>query len=230
MADTPITPDVGSLLITAYPPAARRQPLTMPNYTDFTRVRITLGFNTRAFMSPVNRARQTVELTGARWEIYYEVQPGVRADADAWLAFLARLKGRVGLFYGIEPSKRTARGIATGTPLVNGAGQTGSSLITDGWTTSQTGILLAGDLIAFDVPSGARAMHMVAEDVDSDGSGNAVIPLEPIIRESPADNATIIVTDPTCTMALLDDTQLSYEVEPPGHYYMSFIGVEAFWQ
>lgn len=33
-----------------------------------------------------------------------------------------------------------------GTPLVNGAGQTGLSLVTDGWTNSVTGILNVGDI------------------------------------------------------------------------------------
>lgn len=38
-------------------------------------------------------------------------------------------------------------GVATGTPLVNGANQTGASLACDGWTNSTAGILNLGDVI-----------------------------------------------------------------------------------
>jgi len=38
------------------------------------------------------------------------------------------------------------KGVATGTPLVDGASQTGSSLVTNGWTNDTAGILVAGDI------------------------------------------------------------------------------------
>ena len=201
---------------------------TMPNYTDFSRSRVAIDFNTRGFVSPETRAFQTEELPGARWEIYYELPALKRADADGWLAFLAKLKGQAGRFYGPDPTHLTPRGSAPGTPLVNTADQTGSSLITDGWTASQSNIFYAGDLIAYDVPTGMRSMHVVTAAVNSDGGGNATLPISPKIRESPADGATIITTNPTCTMALLGRT--SFEFEPGGFYFISFSGVEAFWQ
>jgi hypothetical protein len=42
---------------------------------------------------------------------------------------------------------KVARGIATGTPVVGSALQTGTSLVTKGWTATQTGILVVGDYI-----------------------------------------------------------------------------------
>lgn len=60
-------------------------------------------------------------------------------------------EGKMGMAAGMKWSmdqliaQRTA-GVLTGTPAVNGASQTGTSLITDGWTNSITGIVKAGDI------------------------------------------------------------------------------------
>lgn len=99
-----------------------------------------------------------------------------------------------------------------GTPLVNGASQTGASLVTDGWTNSVTGLLLENDLITvagvFSVnpvnqqSTGELQTFRVTGDVNSDGSGNATIGISPAITvttayqtvsASPADNAEISV-------------------------------------
>lgn len=43
-----------------------------------------------------------------------------------------------------------ANSVFTGVPLVDGAGQTGSSLLTDGWTASLTGMLVPGMIFTID--------------------------------------------------------------------------------
>lgn len=77
-------------------------------------------------------------------------------------------------------------------PLVNGAGQTGSTLITDGWVAS-TQVLNAGDTFtiagAFAVnpitrqPTIDLQQFIVTADVTSDGAGNATIPISPAIND-----------------------------------------------
>ena len=80
------------------------------------------------------------------------------------------------------------------TGVVNGANQTGSSLVTDGWAAS-TAILFRGDVIRIgdDVnavnpqnrqSTGQLRDFVVTEDVTSDGSGNATIPVSPDITPS----------------------------------------------
>lgn len=95
------------------------------------------------------------------------------------------------------------------TPLVNGANQTGNSLVTDGWAAS-TAILDRGDIITLASvnavnpqsrqDTGALRQFVVTEDVTSSGAGAATIPIEPAITvsgpfqtvtASPADNAVI---------------------------------------
>lgn len=104
-------------------------------------------------------------------------------------------------------------GVYGGTPLVNGANQEGSVLITDGWTPGS--ILLAGN--KFNVanvgdvnPLNRRAVnfskgYIVTSTATADGSGNMVInvnALDPIflspspyqnVTAAPADNAPITV-------------------------------------
>lgn len=76
-------------------------------------------------------------------------------------------------------------GVATGTPLVNGASQLGSSIVTNGWTAS-TAILNQGDIFTIagvftvnyvtGIATTSLAQFVVTAPVTSDGSGNATIP------------------------------------------------------
>jgi hypothetical protein len=98
-----------------------------------------------------------------------------------------------------------------GTPLVAGASQSGSTLATDGWSTS-TAILKEGDIFTianvFGVnpqnrqSTGSLQQFVVTADTSSDGSGLASLAIYPAITASgafqtvnsvPADNAAITV-------------------------------------
>jgi hypothetical protein len=89
----------------------------------------------------------------------------------------------------------TARGTPTGTPLVNGASQSGGELVIDGATPDVTGWLKAGDYIQLG-SAGTSRLHKVLQDVNSDGSGNVTLDIWPHLRSSPADNATVIISNP----------------------------------
>jgi hypothetical protein len=100
-----------------------------------------------------------------------------------------------------------------GTPLVDGAAQTGNSLATDGWEPGIT-VMRAGDYLSYDTATG-RSLHIVTDaEVRSDGLGRASIGIEPPIRSAPADNAAIEVQTPSCVMGLLDDDQGATTYEP----------------
>ena len=186
-----------------------------------------LESNTQTFESPLSKNTQVLELTGARWRATYSVANKNTADAGKWLAFLAKLRGQANSFYAYDPMKTSQQGNAGGTPLVDGASQTGNSLVTDGWTASVTNILKAGDMIAFDTSDG-RELKMVTADVNSDGSGDCTISIEPSIRTSPANNASIIVASPSCVMRLLDDGQAQWTINELGLYEIKFSGIEVF--
>ena len=103
-------------------------------------------------------------------------------------------------------------GAYAGTPVVNGASQTGSTLITNGWTASITGLLNVGDVFTitnvFTVnpqnrqTTGALQNFNVTAIANSDGGGNSTISIYPAITttgayqtvtNSPANGATISV-------------------------------------
>jgi len=130
------------------------------------------------------------------WVISVELAAKTRADAEAVLCQLLSLNGAQGTFYIGDPIYTTARGIATGEPVIKGAGQTGNTLITDGWTTSQTGILKAGDWLQVGTGSTRQLVKVVA-DADSDGAGDATLEIWPRIRTAFADNTSLVVSSPT---------------------------------
>ena len=103
-------------------------------------------------------------------------------------------------------------GALGGTPLVNGAGQSGASLITDGWTAAVATRLLQGDRFTIaDVnhvnpanymSTGEVQQFLVTADAASDVNGNLTIPISPSIVVSgsgqtvnalPANNAALTI-------------------------------------
>lgn len=150
---------------------------------------------------------------------------GVYVSEKAKTAFEEAEIGRYAGFQNYESVHAPTHtvGVATGTPLVNGATQNVTyaaakdswtqSLITDGWTNSTTGILKAGDVFTIagvyavnpvtKVSTGRLQTFVVTADADSGAStGPATLTISPPIITSgayqtvsaaPADNAAITV-------------------------------------
>lgn len=97
--------------------------------------------------------------------------------------------------------RRHITGPLGGTPLVDGASQSGSSIDTKGWTTAAANRLKAGDVISF---TGCYAVNpvtkeqtdnlaefVVTEDFDSDASGEGEISISPpIVLDGPYRNVS----------------------------------------
>jgi hypothetical protein len=196
--------------------------LTFPSIVPM-RTEWALESNTQSFNSPLSRSIQTRELTGSRWLANMIFTDLSNTEARVLAAFLAQLRGQSGRFFLFDHSHSSPRGVGTGSPLVNGASQTGTSLITDGWTPSQTNIMRAGDYVEFN-----NELKMVVADVNSDGGGNATLTVEPPMRSSPANNAVITVTQATATMMLQDDAQARWVNRPGTFSSFSVSAVEAF--
>lgn len=168
---------------------------------------------------------QVYAWSGQLWEADIQLAPMVRADAEAWIAKLVSLNGREGNFLvGPDYANTSPRGVGTGTPLVNGASQTGYDLITDGWTVSQTGIMKAGDWFQLGATSAARLYKVVA-DANSDISGNSTLTIWPKLRSSPANNDALTVTSPVGRFALADN-ESEWAIDSAKFYGLSFRAVE----
>ena len=93
-----------------------------------------------------------------------------------------------------------------GTPLVNGINQSGSNIITNGWTAAAALRLNAGDIVTFAgvyavnpvslQSTGVLKQFVVTANVSSDGAGNATIPISPAIVGSGTgfQNVTVLPT------------------------------------
>ena len=145
------------------------------------------------------------------------------------------LTGKMGVAVGFRwnsdqnVGRQTVGLCASSTPLVNGANQTGASIITDGWAVS-TQVLNKGDIVAFGLTNGVNPISyrdtgrkrtfVVTADVTSDSSGNATIPVAPdlnpdttspfqTVMNSPANDAQVFVYGVTGSTALGNISGLS---------------------
>lgn len=158
--------------------------------------------------SPYTLEEQVQRHQGQAWSLEFDYPPMKRDVAEAVVAALCSLNGREGTFLFGDSANKTPRGVATGTPLVKGGGQTGEDLLTDGWTAGVTGILKAGDWIQLGSGSTAR-LYKVLADANSDGSGNATLTLWPRISPIavPVDNSAIVISSPKGLFRLTTDGQ-----------------------
>lgn len=108
-------------------------------------------------------------------------------------------------------------GAFAGTGVVNGAGQTGSSIVTNGWTASVTNLFVVGDVVQFAgvyqvnpqnrQSTGTLKNFLITANVSSDAGGNATLSVFPALTTtgayqnssaSPANLAAVTaVTSPT---------------------------------
>ncbi len=134
----------------------------------------------------IGAGTQRRERTGDRWGMTFVLPPMTEANAIIWRARLLRAADTCILEL---PEPGITIG-SPGTPLVNGGSQTGSTLVTDAWTAAY--VIKEGKWIAVSVSS-LIYLYMVTADAAANGSGQASIPIQPMLRASPADNAALIV-------------------------------------
>jgi hypothetical protein len=173
--------------------------------------------NTKTFTSPLSKAVQTLSRKGSHWKTTMTFSNLDGADRAALQAFIAKLDGQTHRMR-ISDYGYVRRGAASsGSPVVKGAGQSGSTLLADGASLSTTSYLAAGDYISFN-----DELHMVTADVNSDSSGNLSIPIAPPIRKSPPDNSSIEYLAPYGVFMMINNP--SWSTQPP---YISNITIEA---
>jgi len=194
--------------------------LTIPSGIRIESSVFGLRSNTQIFISPLNQATQRIELSGAKWIVTYNLTLHKRAEIAELQSFLLRLRGQANTFFGFDPDAKTARGVATGTPKVQGGSQTGTSLITDGWTISTTGILKTGDYFTVN-----NELKQMVADVNSNVSGTATLTFEPPLRNAPVDNADIDVSQASAIMRMTSDEAI-WDVDRRNLYKITFSGVE----
>lgn len=110
-------------------------------------------------------------------------------------------------------------------PFVNGASQTGNTLVIDGCSPNITGFLLPGDYIQLG-SAATTQLYKVLTQVNTDASGGATLDIWPDLRSSPADNASVVVAGTKGRFRLSGNTQ-PWQINEISSYGITFDCVEA---
>lgn len=166
--------------------------------------------------SPFTGAQNVQDWGGAWWQ--YEIEMAITEEDDgrALSVFFDALGGPVGKFLFTDPSIVNPTGL--GAPLVDGAGQTGNSLVTDGWAAG----LRAGDFFSLGSDDQTRLYRVTADVVPV--SGAATVSFIPALRASPADDAPLNVVSPTVMLRLMGPVPTV--IDPGQLYHFSFTARE----
>ncbi|MGA9855754.1 MAG: hypothetical protein WBR29_10805 [Gammaproteobacteria bacterium] len=103
-------------------------------------------------VSPLSGTFQDVVRPGAYWSCEMSWNVLSYADSQLLMAWSAQMS-RGGFRTALPNYAYVIQGSGAGTPVVDGASQTGTSLTTDGWTPSSSNVLKAGDM--FNVYAGS---------------------------------------------------------------------------
>lgn len=167
-----------------------------------------LGFTVQSGWSGTQWAGELGALTHG-FTAQIEIAPRTEDEARLWRAFFMGLR-RTRNYFELDPAngKQAARPAAT--VLVNGAGQTGNSLVVDGGPASTAGLVLVGDVVSI----GGRGFVVMA-DAATNGSGQATLSLEPRITTAPADNAEVRIRDPRVRFRMRAENEPGWLLEMP---------------
>lgn len=140
-------------------------------------------------------------------------------------AFILSQRGRFDNFSVIIPGHESPRGIyasAQDTPTVKGNGQTGTTVVTQGWRLSGTSILVKGDYLKF---NNTGKVYMVVQDFDSDGAGEGNLEIYPALQAPPVDTEALVVENVAMLVAAAEDVQET-PISPPLLYNFNLNLVE----
>lgn len=193
----------------------------LPASACFASASLTLNHVVGSTVSPFTLEDQSFKWPGEAWTISVTMPPfRNRGMAAEWQSFGLKLKGSYGRFLIGDPLGKYPRGVATGSPVVDGNGQEGGALSTSGWTAGVAGIMLKGDYIQIGEGVNAK-LHMLVEDANSDSSGDAVLVIAPDLRGSPT-SGTAITTENACGLFKLTSNSWTWNERRGGVYEMSF--------
>jgi hypothetical protein len=193
--------------------------ITLPTTPNPASMTWKLVYPSQTNVSPYTGARQVLGSNRGWWECTVEYPPIVGAsNISPWRSFIAQMRGQVNTFQ--LPVDPTAQSSASASPLVNGANQTGRSIVCDAWPASAT-TLTAGQYVTIN-----NQLLQLTADVTADGSGNATLSIEPPVRSAPADNAAIEFKNPFALMYLIEEPTLSVGIGDV--YSLSLTAREAF--
>jgi hypothetical protein len=167
--------------------------------------------------------RQARTRGAQRWAMRFSWTIINRAAFAPIYAFLFAQRGQADTFTLTVPGHTAPQGTWLGTPVVNGAGQTGCTVSLRGLTASQAAAAKAGDILKF----GHSKVYMVTADAASDGTGLATVAFQPQLIAAIGDGEALTTTSVPFTVAMASDN-LDSPISPGIVYGLDVDFVEVF--
>jgi len=178
---------------------------TSPAFTDLSISSVVPTIQSRSIAGK----RQVRQIGGQYFKLYASFPLMSRSEFAPIYAFIMKQRGSYESFTVVPPVVGSTTGTSLGTPLVNGASQTGRTVVTDGWTGDQTAgnLLKAGDYIKF---ANHTKIYNIVADNASDAGGNSSLTIEPALITSPAENDVITTSSVPFTVYLMGGGLIEY--------------------
>lgn len=177
----------------------------MPTFPRTIVPRESTGFSFPApLMSVGHSGKLQVRATNQAGRTWSEAFPPIHANHEDARELLITIRNghRNGTVFDVDHRHyQTKNGSGTGSPLVAGASQTGSSLNTDTWTGSDP-VLKAGDLIRL---AGLNQIYELTADAPNLAAGATTLAIYPpiVVGGSPANDAAITYAAPVMLKAVI---------------------------
>lgn len=158
--------------------------------------------------SPTGGSSLRVNRAGSRFKVTVSYPPMKPAVARQFTARLQKAK-RDGLR--IEfPLLDAPQGVP-GAPVLDGAGQTGTSVALTGITPGYA--IHEGYWLTLVDADDSRYLHQATTVAVADGTGNATVGIEPPLRAPLPDGAEVLLAKPTVDGLLIDTIGWSYSID-----------------
>lgn len=153
--------------------------------------------------SPATGTEEVQDWGGEVWVYSIECRIIQGRGARELSAFFDALGGRRTRFLFADPAAVNPEGdVATlhRLPVVEGASQTGNTLVTSGWDPG-TWAMKWGDFFSLGSDVSTR-LYRVTADAMADAAGNATLSITPRLRASPVDQEALEVTSPKVVLRM----------------------------
>ena len=171
--------------------------------------------------SPFTGAINTYSFPKECWQIDITIAPTQRDQAELWIAWFAKLRGKLGTFLMGDPNGSAKLGTATTLQIVGAAGaRTVTATLNSGSAT-----LLAGTYFQVYLPATGlidSTLHKVL--VDRTGNGN--LEIWPALRKARTASDTCIITNAKGLFRLSSNDR-NFQINEINQYGMTFGAMEA---
>jgi hypothetical protein len=207
------------------------QIIPMPTSPVFRQIAFRMMDSVAETTSPFTKKSQFQQWLGADgWEVDVSMPPMTKAQANAWIAWQAALRGKGSAFLLGDPlyaSLGAVAGMPAPTGKVNGAVASGSNIVpTKAWSSipgGLVGLMSPGDYVQL----GGRLHKVVNRDrIDAFFDNSANLEVWPVVREALVDNQAVVVQSPVGLFRLSDNSR-EWNISEMKMYGLNFKAVEA---